>query len=58
MQPVSMEQHCSSCHLLTFDPDHPDRELPGEPDELLLMMEVLCPKDADWRDPCGRTPRV
>ena len=40
MQPVSMEQHCSSCHLLTFDPDHPDRELPhGEPDELLLMME-------------------
>ena len=40
MQPVSMEQHCSSCHLLTFDPDHPDRELPhGEPGELLLMME-------------------
>ena len=40
MRPVSMEQHCSSCHLLTFDPDHPDRELPhGEPDELLLMME-------------------
>jgi len=40
MVPVSMEQHCSSCHLLTFDPDHPDRELPhGEPDELLLMME-------------------
>ena len=40
MQPVSMEQHCSSCHLLTFDPDHPDRELPhGEPGDLLLMME-------------------
>jgi len=40
MRPVSMEQHCSSCHLLTFDPDHPERELPhGEPDELLLMME-------------------
>ena len=40
MQPVSMEQHCSSCHLLTFDPDHPDRELPhGAPDDLLLMME-------------------
>ena len=40
MQPVSMEQHCSSCHLLTFDPDHPERELPhGEPGDLLLMME-------------------
>ena len=40
MRPVSMEQHCSSCHLLTFDPDHPGRELPhGEPDELLIMME-------------------
>ncbi|MEK9591847.1 MAG: hypothetical protein VW390_11105 [Gammaproteobacteria bacterium] len=40
MQPVSMEQHCSSCHLLTFDPDHPERELPhGKPGDLLLMME-------------------
>ncbi|MEL0218142.1 MAG: hypothetical protein VXB09_10880, partial [Gammaproteobacteria bacterium] len=40
MQPVSMEQHCSSCHLLTFDPDHPERELPhGKPSDLLLMME-------------------
>jgi predicted CXXCH cytochrome family protein len=40
MRPISMEQHCSDCHLLTFDGNNPDREVPhGEPDEILPIME-------------------
>jgi len=26
--PITMEQHCSSCHELTFDPDQPKKQLP------------------------------
>ena len=28
MQPISMEQHCSGCHTLSFDPADPEREVP------------------------------
>ncbi len=28
MQPVSMDQHCSSCHTLAFDADDPSRTVP------------------------------
>ena len=28
MQPVSMDEHCSSCHTLAFDPDDPTRTVP------------------------------
>ena len=32
MQTVTMENHCASCHELTFDPDVPDRVVPhGNP---------------------------
>jgi hypothetical protein len=32
MQPVTMDQHCSSCHTLAFDPDDPSRVVPhGDP---------------------------
>ena len=32
MQPVSMDEHCSSCHTLSFDPDDPSRTVPhGDP---------------------------
>jgi FHA domain len=32
MLPVSMDEHCSGCHTLTFDPDDPTREVPhGDP---------------------------
>lgn len=40
MQPISMEQHCSDCHQLTFDEDAPARELPhGEPDLVVRLLE-------------------
>jgi predicted CXXCH cytochrome family protein len=39
MKAISMEQHCQSCHQLTFDPDDPERVVPhGEPAEVVLMM--------------------
>ena len=28
MKPVSMDEHCSSCHTLAFDPDDPTRTVP------------------------------
>lgn len=32
MLPISMNEHCSSCHTLAFDPDDPSREVPhGDP---------------------------
>lgn len=40
MEPISMEQHCADCHLLTFDADAPTRELPhGEPDLVVRLLE-------------------
>jgi predicted CXXCH cytochrome family protein len=37
--PVSMEPHCSTCHMLSFDPAEPERKLPhGEP---ALVMQTL-----------------
>ena len=32
MEPISMDQHCSGCHALSFDPDDPTRTVPhGDP---------------------------
>ncbi len=28
MQPISMDEHCSDCHTLAFDPDDPTRTVP------------------------------
>ncbi|HSG89982.1 MAG TPA: cytochrome c3 family protein [Pseudomonadales bacterium] len=40
MEPVTMERHCADCHLLTFDPDAPTRELPhGEPELVVRLLE-------------------
>ncbi len=40
MKPISMELHCADCHLLTFDPAMPKRQLPhGEPSLLLPILE-------------------
>lgn len=45
MEPISMEQHCADCHLLTFDPGMPTRELPhGEPAVLLPILEEFYAK--------------
>jgi predicted CXXCH cytochrome family protein len=39
MRPVAMEQHCSDCHQLTFDPATPDRVVPhGSPPELMRTL--------------------
>ncbi len=39
-EPVNMEEHCSSCHQLTFDTDNLERQLPhGNPDEVIRMLE-------------------
>lgn len=39
MQPIRMEQHCSSCHQLDFDPADPERVVPhGKPDQVLASL--------------------
>jgi predicted CXXCH cytochrome family protein len=39
MQPIRMEQHCASCHTLTFDPAEPSRAVPhGEPAAVLASL--------------------
>lgn len=39
MQPVSMDEHCSACHTLAFDPDDPSRTVPhGDPDAVLQAL--------------------
>lgn len=38
--PIKMEEQCSSCHELTFDPTAPDRQLPhGKPREVVLTLQ-------------------
>lgn len=39
MKTVNMEDHCASCHQLTFDADSPDRVVPhGSPPELMRTL--------------------
>jgi hypothetical protein len=39
MKAVTMEQHCSDCHQLTFDLDQPDRVVPhGSPPDLMRTL--------------------
>lgn len=39
MLPISMIDHCSSCHALTFDPDDPGREVPhGDPEAVIQSL--------------------
>jgi predicted CXXCH cytochrome family protein len=39
MLPISMDQHCSDCHSLVFDPDDPNREVPhGDPERVLQVL--------------------
>ena len=39
MLPISMDDHCSSCHTLSFDPDEPDRSVPhGDPEAVLQVL--------------------
>jgi hypothetical protein len=39
MQPITMDEHCSSCHTLSFDPDDPTRVVPhGDPASVLQTL--------------------
>lgn len=39
MQPISMDEHCSRCHTLAFDPDDPSRTVPhGDADAVVQAL--------------------
>jgi len=39
MLPISMDEHCSGCHALSFDPDDPSRVVPhGDPEGVLQAL--------------------
>jgi len=39
MTPISMDEHCSNCHALSFDPDDPTRSVPhGDPETVLQSL--------------------
>jgi len=39
MQAISMDEHCSGCHALSFDPDDPTRVVPhGDPEGVLQAL--------------------
>jgi len=39
MQAISMDEHCSSCHTLSFDPDDPSRTVPhGDPETVVQSL--------------------
>jgi len=39
MQPISMDEHCSDCHTLAFDPDDPTRTVPhGDADAVVRAL--------------------
>jgi predicted CXXCH cytochrome family protein len=39
MKPISMDEHCSGCHALSFDPDDPTRTVPhGDPAGVLQAL--------------------
>jgi len=37
MQPISMDEHCSDCHTLAFDPDDPSRTVPHGDTEAVVQ---------------------
>jgi hypothetical protein len=40
MKPIAMEQHCSRCHRMEFDPNNPNRQIPhGEPNLVILTLK-------------------
>jgi predicted CXXCH cytochrome family protein len=55
IKPVDMEQHCSYCHPIKFDPDDPTRVLPhGKPQEIVDILTVYYGAEAA-RGPAVRT---
>ena len=40
MQPISMDEHCSDCHTLAFDPDDPTRTVPHGDAEAVVQVLI------------------
>ena len=58
MRPVSMEQHCSYCHSLSFDKENADRVLPhGKPEEVVDVLTYFYGAEA-VRPPLLRTDKT
>ena len=58
MQPVTMEAHCADCHLLTFDPGAPERQLPhGQPDMVVRLLEEFYSREFLWGEAQAPTAR-
>lgn len=58
MQPVTMESHCADCHLLTFDPGSPEREMPhGQPDMVVRLLEEFYSREFLWGPTVAPTAR-
>ncbi|MEE8427300.1 MAG: FHA domain-containing protein [Woeseiaceae bacterium] len=52
MQPISMDEYCSNCHTLSFDPDDPSRSVPhGDPETVLQSLVEYYSARLLGRDP-------
>lgn len=51
MEPVSFEDHCQGCHLLTYDPGLPDEQAPhATPREVRAYLLATFANAEGWRD--------
>ena len=59
MKPISMDEHCSDCHTLSFDPDDPSRRVPhGDPEAVVQSLIEYYSARLLGRDPDTVEQRV
>ncbi len=59
MLPISMDEHCSSCHTLAFDPDDPSRSVPhGDPASVVQALIEYYSAQLLGSDPAALEQRV
>ena len=59
MQPISMQEHCSDCHTLAFDPDDPSRVVPhGDPPAVVQSLVEYYSARLLGEDPGAAEQRV
>lgn len=59
MLPIRMDEHCSDCHSLAFDPDDPGREVPhGNPDAVLQVLVEYYSARLLGDDPAAAEQRI
>lgn len=59
MKPISMDENCSGCHTLTFDPDDPRREVPhGDPEGVVQVLIEYYSARLLGEDPDGGSQRI